>query len=185
MHDRASNRRDDPHGVGEPRPPDGFLLRHLAEETRSRARTSPAAGSTVSGADAGLLEALRDAVAGLGPSLVAASHDLSAHPEVGFAEHRSAAALADAVESHGVDVVRGAHGLDTALRAEVGDPAGPTVACSRSTTRCPASATAAATTSSPPPASARSWPWPPSATGCPAGWSGSGPRPRRAAAARS
>jgi amidohydrolase len=128
MHDRASNRRDDDHGVGEPRPPDDFLLRHLAEETRARARTSPAAVATTPGADDGLLGALRDAVAALGPSLLAASHDLSAHPEVAFEEHRSAAALADLVESHGIDVTRGAHGLDTALRAEVGDPAGPTVA---------------------------------------------------------
>ncbi|QBR91545.1 M20 family metallopeptidase [Nocardioides euryhalodurans] len=127
MHDRASNIREDAHDVGSPRPPDDFLLRHLAEETRARARTSPASASPAHGADPGLLEALSGAVAELGDSLLEASHDLSAHPEVSFEEHRSAAALADLVESHGIEVVRGAHGLDTALRAEVGD-SGPTMA---------------------------------------------------------
>lgn len=111
-----------------PTPPDPFLLGHLAEETRRRARTARATESTAAGADPGLLDALRAAVDDLAPTLLAASHDLSAHPEVAFEEHRSAAALADLVESHGVDVVREAHGLATGLRAEVGDPDGPTIA---------------------------------------------------------
>jgi amidohydrolase len=75
-----------------------------------------------------LLEALKQNVVSLSDDLVAASHDLAAHPEIGFAEHRSAAALATLVEAHGVAVTRGAHGLDTALRAEVGPPGGPTIA---------------------------------------------------------
>ncbi|UFN44541.1 M20 family metallopeptidase [Nocardioides okcheonensis] len=111
-----------------PTPPDPFLLGHLAEETRRRARTARATESTAAGADPGLLDALRAAVDDLAPTLLAASHDLSAHPEVAFEEHRSAAALADLVESRGVDVVREAHGLATGLRAEVGDPDGPTIA---------------------------------------------------------
>ncbi len=116
---------NDPQG---PTPPDDFLLRHLAQQTRERAGSSPAPGSDALGAAGDLLDALRGAVDDLGPALLAASHDLSAHPEVSFEEHRSAAALADVVESHGVEVVRGAHGLDTALRAEVGDASGPTMA---------------------------------------------------------
>lgn len=111
-----------------PTPPDPFLLGHLAKETRRRARTARATESTAAGADPGLLDALRAAVDDLAPTLLAASHDLSAHPEVAFEEHRSAAALADLVESRGVDVVREAHGLATGLRAEVGDPDGPTIA---------------------------------------------------------
>ena len=128
MHDHASNRRADARGGDGPQPPDDFLLRHLAGETRERARTSPAAESTARGADSALLGALRGAVDHLEPDLLAASHDLSAHPEVAFEEHRSAAALADLVESHDLEVVRGAHGLETALRSETGDPSGPTVA---------------------------------------------------------
>ncbi len=122
MHDSAH----DP--LGTPRPPDDFLLRHLAAQTRERAADSLAERSTATGADDDLLAALREAVAGLGPSLVGLSHDLSAHPEVAFEEHRSAGVVADAIEARGLAVVRGAHGLETALRAEAGDPAGPTVA---------------------------------------------------------
>lgn len=128
MHDRASRSPADPYGVAAPQPPNDFLLRRLASDTHERARTSPAPTSTWTGAGTAVRDALRDAVADLAPSLIAASHDLAAHPEVAFEEHRSAAALADIVESHGVEVVRGAHGLDTALRAEAGSPAGPTVA---------------------------------------------------------
>lgn len=44
--------------------------------------------------------------------------DLHAHPELAFEERRSAEALAQAVEKRGFSVERGAHGVETALRAE-------------------------------------------------------------------
>ncbi|SDT22085.1 amidohydrolase [Friedmanniella luteola] len=112
-----------------PTPVDPFILRQLAAETEARARATEAPVSTAAGAPAELLAALAAAVDELAPTLVAASHDLAEHPEVGFAEHRSAAALADLVESRGIPVTRGAHGLETALAAEVtGSGDGPTVA---------------------------------------------------------
>lgn len=116
------------HDLSTPTPPDGFLLGRLAEETRRRALTERAALATTPGADPDLLASLRDAVDELGPMLLEASHDLSAHPEVSFEEHRSAAALADLVEARGIAVQREAHGLPTGLRAEIGDPSGPTIA---------------------------------------------------------
>ncbi|PKH41065.1 M20 family metallopeptidase [Nocardioides alpinus] len=119
---------DHPRDLSTPTPPDGFLLGHLAEQTRRRALTERAPQAGTAGADRDLLDALRAAVEDLGPTLVAASHDLSQHPEVSFEEHRSAAALADLVEARGIEVVREAHGLATGLRAEVGDPDGPTIA---------------------------------------------------------
>lgn len=115
------------HDSAAPREPDPFLLRQLAAETRARAETEQAPGSTATGADDDLLAALRTSVDGLERLLLDASHDLAAHPEVAFEEHRSAAALADLVEARGIAVTRGAHGLETALRAEVGGE-GPTVA---------------------------------------------------------
>ena len=118
----------DPTDLSAPAPPDGFLLGHLGEETRRLARTAQAPGSSASGADDELVEALAAAVDELGPTLLAASHDLAEHPEVSFEEHRSAAALADLVEARGIEVAREAHGLATGLRAEVGDPDGPTIA---------------------------------------------------------
>ena len=111
-----------------PTTPDGFLISHLAEETRQRARTARAPEAATAGADADLLDALREAVDELAPTLLEASHDLSAHPEVSFEEHRSAAALADLVEARGITVTREAHGLATGLRAEAGPADGPTIA---------------------------------------------------------
>ena len=110
-----------------PVPVDPFLLRQLAAETEARAARTPAPVSTATGAPAEVLDALARAVEERGPELVAASHDLAAHPEVGWAEHRSSGALADLAERHGVRVTRGAFGLETALAAEVGT-GGPTVA---------------------------------------------------------
>ncbi|WP_210441465.1 M20 family metallopeptidase [Nocardioides xinjiangensis] len=119
---------DESSGTSAPTPPDSFLLRHLGEEARRLARTARAPEATTAGADPDVLAALGAAVDELAPTLLAASHDLSEHPEVSFEEHRSAAVLADLVEGRGIDVVRQAHGLPTALRAEVGDPDGPTIA---------------------------------------------------------
>src|SRR5690242_12828071 len=95
---------DVPRDVSRPTRPDGFLLGRLAEETRQRARTAQAAEAATAGADATVLDALRAAVDELAPSLLEASHDLSAHPEVSFEEHRSAAVLADLVEARGIAV---------------------------------------------------------------------------------
>lgn len=61
-------------------------------------------------------------------ALLELSHDLHAHPELAFEEHRSAAAVADLLEDHGHEVERGIGGLDTALRAQAGSGDGPVVA---------------------------------------------------------
>ncbi len=103
-----------------PTPVDPFILRQLSAETEVRARLLHAEASTADGAPTELMTMVEQAVDGLRDELVAASHDLAANPEVAFEEHRSSAALADLVEAHGIGVTRGAHGLPTALRAEVG-----------------------------------------------------------------
>ena len=111
-----------------PKPVDPFLLHQFAVETEARAQVLPASVSDAAGAPEELLAALDRAVQELSAELVDASHDLAEHPEVAFEEHRSAAAMADLVESHGIPVTRGAYGLDTALRAEFGNSKQPTVA---------------------------------------------------------
>lgn len=63
----------------------------------------------------------------LAPLLVELSHDLHANPELMFEEHHAHRVLTDAIEAEGLDVVRQAHGLDTAFRADAGS-AGPIVA---------------------------------------------------------
>ena len=72
---------------------------------------------------------IRIAVDELRDRLLAASHDIHAHPELAFREHRSCARLADELEQDGFSVERGVGGLETAFRAELsgGEP-GPTIA---------------------------------------------------------
>jgi amidohydrolase len=57
------------------------------------------------------------------------STTIHSHPELAFREFESAALLSNTLEQHGYTVQRGIAGLETAFRAEIGDPAaGPTVA---------------------------------------------------------
>ena len=53
--------------------------------------------------------------------LVATSHDLHAHPELAFEEHRSAALVADLLRDAGFAVEVGVWGQDTALEAVYGN----------------------------------------------------------------
>ena len=72
---------------------------------------------------------IRTVVGELRAELVALSHDIHAHPELAFNEHRASASLADALERGGLRVERGVGGLATAFRAALdgGEP-GPTLA---------------------------------------------------------
>ncbi|MCS6711503.1 M20 family metallopeptidase [Brachybacterium sp. EF45031] len=76
-------------------------------------------GSSFTGACADLHRRLGEIADELRPELVDLMLDLAAHPETAFEEHRSAAVIADLLTAHGLEVQRGAHGLDTALRAEI------------------------------------------------------------------
>ncbi len=60
--------------------------------------------------------------------LVALSHTVHANPELGFAEHHAAAAVAGAVAGKGIDIEVGVFGLDTAFRAVAGSGDGPRIA---------------------------------------------------------
>lgn len=64
---------------------------------------------------------VRAAVHALAPQLVALSHDLHAHPELAWHEHRSSATLAGFLARHGLEVQHPAHGMPTAFRASAGD----------------------------------------------------------------
>ena len=65
-------------------------------------------------------EQIRRAVAGARDQLVGLSHEIHAHPELAFEEHRAAAALADAAGQAGFEVETGVAGLDTAVIATYG-----------------------------------------------------------------
>ena len=61
------------------------------------------------------------AVDALADDLVALSRDVHAHPELMFAEHHAAAAVAGLLARHGHDAEVGAYGLPTAVRARIGE----------------------------------------------------------------
>src|SRR3954452_17124162 len=59
--------------------------------------------------------------------LLAASHDIHAHPELGFEEHFAHDRLTQILEDEGLVPERGAYGLPTGFAARAGDD-GPTIA---------------------------------------------------------
>jgi amidohydrolase len=61
-----------------------------------------------------------DAIDAMGETLITASHDIHAHPEVAFEETFAHGLLADHVEAAGLEVERHACGLDTAFISEFG-----------------------------------------------------------------
>ena len=69
---------------------------------------------------------VRNAVRRLAPGLLALSHDLHAHPEPAWGEHRSSRRLAAYLAGAGLEVALPAYGLPTAFRASAGS-AGPLV----------------------------------------------------------
>lgn len=66
------------------------------------------------------LDTARAAIDPAREELLELSHFIHAHPELGYAEFESSAAVADAAERHGFVVERGAAGLPTAFRATKG-----------------------------------------------------------------
>ena len=111
-----------------PSPPDATYLRSVRAAIDRAAADAAPLRSEHTGAAEELLAATEAAVEAAGPGLLELSHDLHAHPEEGFSEHRSVRAIADLLARHGVHAQVGVHGLETALRAEVSHGEGPTVA---------------------------------------------------------
>jgi amidohydrolase len=62
----------------------------------------------------------RAAVDGASAELVRISHEIHAHPELAFQEHRAMGQLVPFVKAHGFDVKTGVYGMETAFRGEWG-----------------------------------------------------------------
>jgi amidohydrolase len=90
----------------------GGMLRNVEG---AEALTSPHGG-----APAELRERITAAVEGLRDQLVGLSHDIHAHPELGYEEHEAVRAIATLLGKHGHDAEVGAYGVPTALRARAG-----------------------------------------------------------------
>lgn len=78
--------------------------------------------------DAATLKArMCERIDALADTLIEASHDIHAHPELAFEEHHAHDLLTELLEREGVEVIRSSHGLDTAFDARAGSE-GPTIA---------------------------------------------------------
>jgi amidohydrolase len=103
-----------------PQPPYPGLLAGQFARIEERLAAEPPMSSVHDGCPEPLRAAITDAVESLTSDLLALSHEVHANPEVGFAEHDAAAAVAALLERHGHEVEVGAYGLPTALHARVG-----------------------------------------------------------------
>lgn len=103
-----------------PSPPDDSYLRSLTAATERAVRDAEPITSEHAGAAEDVRAAVLAAAREHGDDLVALSQDLHAHPEEGYAEHRSVRAVAQLLERHGHTAQVGVGGLDTALIATSG-----------------------------------------------------------------
>lgn len=102
----------------DPLPPDGSYLRALNTATARAVASAEPLTSAHRGAPDDVRDAVTAAVAARADDLVALSRDLHAHPEIGFAEHRSVRAVADLLAAHGHHAQVGVGGLDTPIAAQ-------------------------------------------------------------------
>ncbi|WP_104081304.1 M20 family metallopeptidase [Cryobacterium sp. Y11] len=108
--------------------PSTTYLQKLQAETARRMQTYESVPSPFSGAAEELASAVEAQVEALVRDLNDVVHTLHADPETAFAEHRSAAYLVELLGRYGIDAQLGVHGLDTAIRAEIGSDDGPVIA---------------------------------------------------------
>ncbi len=73
-------------------------------------------------------ERMLAAVDATADELISISRDIHARPELAFEEHYASERLTGAMVDHGMNVTRGAYGLETAFEAEFGSGDGPCVA---------------------------------------------------------
>lgn len=89
----------------------------------AQVQRSPGASpdSVYAGADADVHAQVSRDVEQARDDLVALSHDIHAHPELGYEEHHAARTVASFLTDHGHPTEAGAFGLDTAVHARAGE----------------------------------------------------------------
>ena len=108
--------------------PSRHYLDAVAVETERKAALAVPIRSPHTGAPTDVAAHLRAALARLSPELIALSHRIFEHAEEAFRETNSVADIRTLLAAPGIESRGNAYGLATAFEAEIGDPAGPTVA---------------------------------------------------------
>jgi amidohydrolase len=90
-------------------------------------KSAGADGEAMAKADS-LKRRVRDWVDSEREALLAISHEIHAHPELAFEEHKACALLVRSLRDLGLEVESGSHGLETAFRTDFGTGPGPCVA---------------------------------------------------------
>ncbi|MHA7246142.1 M20 family metallopeptidase [Arthrobacter tecti] len=113
----------------EPTVPDPAFLTSIANETRRKMATATTEESPFEGAPPELAAEVEQRIDALKEDLAHIVRTLHANPETAYREHNSAKVLAEVLARHGIEATTGAHGVETALRAEItGAEPGPTIA---------------------------------------------------------
>lgn len=110
-----------------PTAPYAGYIQAVAEETAARQKTMRFPAPAHEGAPPSLIDALTTTLHTLSPEIIALSQQLHAHPETGFEEHESVAAILEVLDRHGIEAEKGAYGVETAFEAQAGT-GGPVVA---------------------------------------------------------
>jgi len=108
--------------------PSTTYLQKLEAETARKVQTYQPVRSPFTGAPEQLVLLVEEHVNALVGDLNDIVHSLHADPETAFDEHRSAALLVEVLGRHGIAAQLGVHGVDTAIRAEIGSGGGPAIA---------------------------------------------------------
>ena len=108
--------------------PSTAYLNQLDAETDRRMQSAQTPESPFAGAPASLTAAVEARVDALAADLNDVVHTLHENPETAYEEHHSAAFLVDLLRRHGITAELGAHGVPTAIRAEIGAGTGPAIA---------------------------------------------------------
>ena len=97
----------------------GYVERLIGQIACNAAQVEPPQSSH-EGAPPDLRDQVRGGAEAVANDLIDLSHDIHAHPELGYAEHHAVQAVASLLAAHGHDAEVGAYGLATALRARSG-----------------------------------------------------------------
>ncbi|MHA7217872.1 M20 family metallopeptidase [Arthrobacter sp. MDT1-48-3] len=115
--------------MAHPTPPDAAYLQSIDERTRRLLADAVPVPSAFQGAPSALVDDVERGAEAVAERLRHVVQQLHAHPETAFQEHHSAMLLHQELTRHGIDARLGVHGVETSVRAEVGDAdAGPTIA---------------------------------------------------------